>query len=215
VDGCAQGLHNDAANGRFGYVYSLTSDTRRTVGGETQVFHDEDSARANFLRPSAGTNFYQSIEPRFNRLVIFDDRLPHAVSRVEGPMDPLEGRFVLHGHIYEAGPVTGGALSPEKLFVPAIDAARAYFHSGRWALDAYHGVVSIRLDVNASGRVFGCRTLMDRVVHLDRANMNWPTILAGLLQDLNQLSFKASAGDSWIIVPFVFGGELPNITRAR
>jgi hypothetical protein len=30
VNGCRQGLHNDAGNGRFGWVYSLTNDQRRT-----------------------------------------------------------------------------------------------------------------------------------------------------------------------------------------
>src|SRR4051812_21073170 len=33
VDGCEQHLHNDSANGRLGYVYSLTRDARKTIGG--------------------------------------------------------------------------------------------------------------------------------------------------------------------------------------
>src|SRR5260370_24011376 len=40
VSGCRQGLHNDATNGRFAFVYSLTRDQRRTIGGETLVFHE-------------------------------------------------------------------------------------------------------------------------------------------------------------------------------
>src|SRR5215472_15299777 len=35
VGGCRQARHNEAADGRFGFVYSLTRDQRRTVGGET------------------------------------------------------------------------------------------------------------------------------------------------------------------------------------
>src|SRR4029077_6658544 len=35
VAGCRQGLHNDSANGRLGFVYSLTKAGRRSTGGET------------------------------------------------------------------------------------------------------------------------------------------------------------------------------------
>src|SRR5215472_8558788 len=92
VDGCRQGWHNDSRNGRFGFVFSLTRDQRRTVGGETLVMRGGDPLRAHLATAAAGRGFYEAIEPRFNRLLIFDDRLPHAVERVEGPMDPVEGR---------------------------------------------------------------------------------------------------------------------------
>ena len=92
INGCRQGQHNDAANGRFGYVYSLTKDDRRSIGGA-----DIDLERRKLLRiqsrinPAWGPAFYQSISPRFNRLLVFDDRIPHAVQLVEGGMDPIEG----------------------------------------------------------------------------------------------------------------------------
>lgn len=41
VDGCGQELHNDAGNGRWGFVYSLTDWDRRTfAGGETLILKD-------------------------------------------------------------------------------------------------------------------------------------------------------------------------------
>ena len=91
VDGCRQDLHNDFG-GRFGYVYSLTWDERKTIGGETIVLYDGDLFRNNMTSSAAGWNLYEMIPPRFNRLVVFDDRMPHGVQRVEGAMDPLEGR---------------------------------------------------------------------------------------------------------------------------
>src|SRR5208283_5534750 len=109
--GCRQGLHNDARNGRFAFVYSLTRDQRRTVGGETLVFREEDPFRSKLAAASAGRHFYDTIAPKFNRLIVFDDRLPHGVERVEGSMDPVEGRFVLHGHLSETGTMSTGALS--------------------------------------------------------------------------------------------------------
>lgn len=99
VNGCRQGVHNDAANGRFGYVYSLTKDARRSLGGETLLFRKGDLFEMYATRPASGSDFHAVVEPRFNRLLAFDDRLPHAVEVVQGPMDPLEGRFVLHGHL--------------------------------------------------------------------------------------------------------------------
>ena len=37
------------------------------------------------------------VEPRFNRLTVFDGRYPHGVRPVEGTRDPLKARLVLHG----------------------------------------------------------------------------------------------------------------------
>ena len=103
VDGCQQRLHNDSTNGRFGYVYSLTWDERKTIGGETIVLKEGDLFRAIWADAPPVPGCYDLIEPRFNRLTMFDDRMTHGVQRVEGSMDPVEGRFVLHGHISEAG----------------------------------------------------------------------------------------------------------------
>src|SRR5436305_2727424 len=115
VPGCAQGLHNDSTNGRLGYVYSLTRNDRQTIGGETVLVQDRDLFRTSLDRAQAGTDLFDLVAPRFNRLTLFDDRIPHAVQRLDGSMDPLEGRFVLHGHISEAGVVAQGALAAEAI----------------------------------------------------------------------------------------------------
>src|SRR5437763_9342185 len=63
VPGCRQGWHNDSLNGRFGFVYSLTRDLRRTLGGETLVRREADSFRDNLTQPQAGRGFYETVEP--------------------------------------------------------------------------------------------------------------------------------------------------------
>ena len=114
VPGCRQTLHNDSVNGRFGFVYSLTRNERQTIGGDTIVHHEGESPCNLSASPRRRAPvLWTPSAPRFNRLVIFDDRLPHAVERVEGSMDPVEGRFVLHGHISESGPAVAGALHPD------------------------------------------------------------------------------------------------------
>ena len=66
-------------------------------------------------RAQAGSGFFASIEPNFNRLVVFDDRMPHGVERVDGSMDPVEGRFVLHGHLRDKGAIVSGALTEQQV----------------------------------------------------------------------------------------------------
>ena len=65
--------------------------------------------------------------------MLFDDRVPHAVQRVEGPMDPVEGRFVLHGHLSEAGVVAQGGLHADQVKAVA-DAALDDAAGGRVAV---------------------------------------------------------------------------------
>lgn len=96
LPGCRQGIHNDTENGKHAFVYSLTSDDRQTWGGCTLVFKPD--AMTLGVRAGAGVDFYDEIEPKFNQLVVFDDRIPHAVSILEGSHNPIDARFVLHGH---------------------------------------------------------------------------------------------------------------------
>src|SRR5438094_1834986 len=143
VPGCRQGWHNDSLNGRFGFVYSLTRDLRRTLGGETLVRRESDPFRGNLTQPQAGRGFYETVEPRFNRLVVFDDRLPHAVERIDGSMDPVEGRFVLHGHLSEAKTAVSGALRPEMVGEPLAAALRAFGSEAPAQVELYHGPLAV------------------------------------------------------------------------
>ncbi len=208
VNGCRQGLHNDARNGRFGFVYSLTRDQRRTTGGETIVHREGDPARTRMTEASAGRSFFDAIEPRFNRLVVFDDRMPHAVERVEGSMDPHEGRFVLHGHLSESGPIVAGALPPDAVAALAADAVKQFAENA--FLDGYHGLLTLRLDVQPDGAIATCRLLLDRVLHPDPGDRRWTALANDLVARFSALAFPAAAGPSVIIVPLTFGTQLPS-----
>jgi hypothetical protein len=112
VNGCGQNIHNDFGNGRLAYVFSLTKwEQRHFSGGETFVYKTGHEANEKVFQSTGGWGWYDFIEPAFNRLALFDDRLPHAVNPVQGTMDPLDARFVMHGHMEEPGTVpycTGG-----------------------------------------------------------------------------------------------------------
>ena len=153
VPGRRQSWHNDATNGRFAFVYSLTRNERRASGGETLVMHPGDPPRRNLNRPAAGSGLYEAIAPRLNRLVVFDDRMPHAVERVNGTLEAVEGRFVLHGHLSEPGAAATGALQMEAVAPPIAEAPRAFGEEAKARAAPYHGPISFWITIDAAGAV--------------------------------------------------------------
>lgn len=98
LNGMRHEIHNDACNGTAAYIYSLTKDPSKFTGGETCVVKAgvfDDLGRHN----SAWHGFFEVISPRFNQLILFDDRLAHMVPVVQGTMNPVDGRVCLTGHI--------------------------------------------------------------------------------------------------------------------
>ena len=205
INGCRQGQHNDSKNGRFGFVYSLTRNVRKTSGGETLIWREEDYFETRFQRPCSGPDFYESIEPRFNRLLVFDDRLPHAVQIVEGNMDPLEGRLVIHGHIRESGPIVEGPLRREAVAEVANRLAERYAAELGNALAIYHGPAAVRFTVCRDGRVEGTRLILDRVKRLRGEGPGIREMLDGLMSRVAGLRFPQSDGETVVTLPFGFG----------
>ena len=208
VGGCRQGWHNDSLNGRFGFVYSLTRDLRRTIGGETLVQRESDPFRGNLTQPQAGRGFYETVEPRFNRLVVFDDRLPHAVERIDGSMDPVEGRFVIHGHLSEGGMIIEGALPGAAIAGPVGDLLRRFHDEAAAAAVLYHGPLILRLQIKESGGVADCTVLLDRVMHPDPGHADWERLRARLVDRFQGTTFPPAAGETLLILPISFG-KLP------
>jgi Rps23 Pro-64 3,4-dihydroxylase Tpa1-like proline 4-hydroxylase len=207
VSGCRQGLHNDARNGRFAFVYSLTRDQRRTVGGETLVFREEDPFRSRLAEAAAGRSFYDSIAPKFNRLIVFDDRLPHGVEQIEGSMDPIEGRFVLHGHLAETGTIDGAL--PTEVVEEALAVLIADFDAQYLAhIALYHGLVVLRFVVSPAGSVATCEVLVDRVIHADPGHSEWETLRGEIVTRVKSLKFPCAGGETAVTLPFSFGKRL-------
>jgi len=206
VNGCGQGLHNDAGNGRWGFVYSLTRwDRRSFTGGETLLFRDrgywETLAMA---RPGAGQALYDLIPARFNQLLLFDDRLIHAVPHLAGTLAPCEGRVVLHGHVREGGLEVRGALSridAERALEEPIRRVRSWIQATG---PSYHGCASFRLAVEAGGRVERLERLSDRVARLTPDAADPERVLAELDGLLGAIRFPLAAGPSLVTVPIAF-----------
>jgi len=206
VSGCRQGLHNDARNGRFGFVYSLTRNERRSTGGETIVMRRGDPFLRNLRKASAGAALYELVEPRFNRLVVFDDRMVHGVQLVEGSMDPMEGRFVLHGHLEESGPVVAGSLTLEQVLQSLRSALELFDREFAAQAREYDGPLVLQFKISAEGRVSGLRVILDRVFAEREGNAGWSEIKGKLVELVAAIAFPACAGETRVTLPLQFGG---------
>jgi len=207
VSGCRQNLHNDAENGQFAFVYSLTRDKRMTTGGETLVLNEGDLFRDNVATPQSAAEFFTSIEPRFNRLVAFDDRIPHGVERVDGSMDPVEGRFVLHGHLRDNGPIVSGALTEQQVGSVVIEALTSFSAEALSRMRLYHGPVIFRLAIAAGGAVKSC-VLLDRVTATDATDTGWPMLQNSLIAKFDALEFPEADGETTVTLPLRMGTSL-------
>jgi hypothetical protein len=211
VDGCGQGIHNDSTNGRFGYVFSLTRNDRNSRGGETIVWKEGDPFRANLNRANAGAGLYDLVPPVFNRLVLFDDRMPHGVQRIEGSMDPLDGRLVLHGHISEGDALIQGPLTPQtvqSLLLPALDRAFDAFPDTE---KLHHGPLTLRLEIGPDGRVAACRILVNRVARSDGGSA--APFVESIVGTIKSLRFPPGGAPTLVIFPILTGGVLPMIRQ--
>jgi hypothetical protein len=210
VAGCQQGLHNDSKNGRFGYVYSLTRwDERKFQGGETLIFKEQDYfGSAAVTRANAGLGLYDLVPARFNRLLLFDDRLLHAVPRLEGTMVPQDGRLVLHGHVSEGPVAVTGALAPA--------AAAAVVEAARPALErrvaeagaGLAGLVSVRLTLDGAGAVLKDEVLFDRLLPTARDAAAPEAAAAAVRGFLSTLKFPRAEGSSLVTIAVPFGEKL-------
>ena len=211
VDGCGQGIHNDATNGRFGYVFSLTRNDRNSRGGETIVWKEGDPFRTRLNRADAGIGLYDLIPPVFNRLVLFDDRMPHGVQRIEGSMDPLDGRLVLHGHISESGATIDGPLPPQDVNATVSPLIGAVFEKFGESAALHHGPLVLRLEIGMDGTIDSFSILVNRVACSDGGD---PEPLVGaLLEAVLDARFPPGGAPTIVTLPILCGGLLPFIQQ--
>jgi hypothetical protein len=128
---------------------------------------------------------------------------------VEGSMDPVEGRFVLHGHLREAGAIVAGTLPAEAIAGPLNDALARFAADFAGTVALYHGILSLRVTIGASGAVEACDILVDRVVHPDPGHVEWEAVRASLIGSLKALKFAPTNGRTVLLQPVMFGATAP------
>lgn len=184
TDGMEMNWHTDAPHGPWAFVLSLTpseahareaSDTPAWFhGGETEIMRPQRLDYWRNFNGSRGLEFDDLLErydpTPFGRLLCFDGRLPHRVSRVQGTRDPRRGRLVLTGWFSEPRTRAEGGLSDGEVLVPhaqeALDEAlqRAFDASDSCELGRVVGFLALKIHVDKDGSVRSVGALCDSLV---------------------------------------------------
>jgi hypothetical protein len=206
IDGCRQELHGDLPHGPFAFVYSLTSWRGRVFqGGETMLLRDEVLdfwSDFRSVRAVEEAELVRSIEPKFDRLTVFDPRIPHGVRAVSGTRDPREGRLVIHGWFVQPRPFIKG---PHSTRVLGARIAELSHQLGSWIGELpVAGMLSLRLDVAPSGTIKRQQILSDTTrvpVSDERARRR---LIANLRQSVAAWNLGKARGPSTVTLPLVF-----------
>jgi hypothetical protein len=206
VEGCEQKLHSDVPHGPWAYVFSLSPPKPRFTGGETILLRPEvlDYWR-NFSdsKDREIASFVERVAPKFNRLIVFDPRLPHGVTPVHGTQDPREARLVIHGWFTDPKPYLEGALSARQV-ATVLDEAVGNFVESLAELGQWHGILSLRISVTSSGAARLEKILADTLVPTDANPHDRARVMANLKRVFGRLRFPKARAGTKITLPLLF-----------
>lgn len=203
VNDCYQDIHSDVPHGPWSFVYSLTPwKKRKFSGGETFVtqprllsyFQEFRSDRSDESK-----HLIRKIPAEQNRLVVFDPRYPHGVTRVNGVEDLLDARLVIHGWFTEPRPTVEGALTPKKA-IPTMDRIADYLMDSFSKTDL-SGIFCIRIAIAASGKISSIEVLTSHLVHSLSGAIVSEKIVERLLSACLDFPFPKSLGTTRITLP--------------
>jgi 2OG-Fe(II) oxygenase superfamily len=203
IDGCRQELHSDLHHGPWAYVFSLTKwDERSYTGGETLLLNHDTLDFWHQYRPARFSelpSFAELIEPRFNRLTVFDPRIPHAVRQVEGTRDPLDSRIAVHSWFYEPALTVSEAIE-EAEQRPVFEATLAMLLLSLRDVEGLNGQVTARVDVNRKGKVTGTRIVSSSLVATS-GDGSVERVERTIEEFLASSTFPPPPNDAWAVLP--------------
>lgn len=206
IAGCRQEFHSDVLHGPWAWVYSLTNwDQRSFSGGETALIAPrilEYWRHFDPKHPYEVDQILRRIPPKFNQLITFDGRIPHAVVPVEGTMNPLDCRVVLHGWFLHSEARAEGSLSFEAV-EPALATLKKKWDGDRAAFGRLNGSITLRLRVQPNGSVRGMEVVASTLVSLDYHHQGELRAQALALALAKSSRFCKSAGLTTITLPLI------------
>lgn len=208
IDGFGQELHGDLPHGPWAFVFSLTPwATRRFSGGETILLKPEILDYWQSFRSMRGLereDIIEAVPAKFNRLTVFDPRIPHGVRTVEGVKDLLQGRLVIHGWFVQPRPFIEGPLSPNDLQTVIDDLSGEIGNILNEGIEV-QGMLSLRLKVAASGAIEAVRPLTDSLRHPQGDKAIERAMVKHISMWLKKNgSFRKQRGPSEVTLPLVF-----------
>ena len=204
VDGCYQNLHSDVPHGPWAFVFSLTIDPKKFLGGETLILKPEVLNYWNHFSDSNDyelNSFVDRIPSNFNQLVVFDPRFPHGVTEVKGTRDPLKARLVIHGWFVQPRPYVVGGLKTNQVEKPIKNLLLNLDHP---AIQNVMGTLSIRLNVKKSGEVDTLTILTNTLVHIQSNPVELKKLIIFLKSEFIKIKFSKSTKASSIVIPIIF-----------
>lgn len=208
IHGCEQKMHADIPHGPWAFVYSLTPwKEKRFTGGETFILKPQALDYWRNFETYKGVeegDLLDCIPALFNRLTVFDPRLPHGVKQVQGTMDPLEARLVIHGWFTDPEPYVLGPLTRKQ----ATESVNKFLQKIDFVFDEYphvHGTLTLRFKVTPQGRVkeLGIKTNTLRSL-LGDTDLSVQNILKVLQDGLKESHFPKAKESTWVTLPILF-----------
>jgi hypothetical protein len=204
LDGDFQALHRDSPNGELALSYGLSRRGAPFRGGETLLAKDEllDYFRSGAHRAGeAHAPMFDEVPSRFDRLVIFDARTPHAVRPVEGPRHPRDGRVAIQGWLRAAGCAVVKGERPEAEVTEVLNAA---LRRGRSAFVGAEGLVSVRFEVTRQGRVRRAEAIFDGLAETGRGKVPRAGVAEAIVQRVEATRLGPGT-TSKVVAPIVVG----------
>ncbi len=202
LSGHFQKWHTDIPHGPWAFVFSLTE--KKLKGGDTEILNPKIlSYWRNFgsLDHISESGIIQKIPPLFNRLIVFDPRLPHQVSEVKEAINLQESRLVIHGWFTEPKTYIEGSLAPQS----TEKTLNECFNKVSLASDQFElmtGTISLGLQVNSKGNVEKFKFLTNNLVTL---NGEPPLRFLQKVKNIySNVTFSRSKSSSIITVPLIF-----------
>lgn len=211
VDGCKQELHGDLPHGPWAFVFSLTPWRRRRFeGGETLLLRDEILSHWQNISHKKNRNagvereeIFQEVPALFNRLTVFDPRIPHGVKEVRGVHDVLDARLVIHGWFVQPRPFIEGPLSTRSLQAAIDDLTGSLLPLFEEGLEI-QGTMSLRFKVEKNGGVTKVTALTNSLRH-PRGDKSIETALLRHIKNfISQIGFEKQKKPSLVTLPLVF-----------
>lgn len=199
--GSFQNVHVDEPHGPLAFVYSLTPSSRAFKGGQTIISRDQKvrglgrKKRELKKPPTEAFENYVSVNPRFNRLTLFDPSFPHGVSEAVGTKDPRFSRLVIHGWFIQPRPFWEGPLSDQEV-QEALDEL-VWKLSQAPSLKSINGYVGIRFQVNRLGQVESLQNLVSTLSG-NKKDIRF------IHSEIKKINFPATAGSSLVTLPLMF-----------
>jgi hypothetical protein len=148
-EGDFQGMHADVPHGPFAFVFSLTPKILFS-GGETLLLRSEILSywhQSRMDQTFEEGEIFNKIPSLFNRLSVFDPRIPHGVSRLSGTSDPMHGRLVVHGWFVNPSPQIEGKISPTVARKTMDEFMGPFLEAASTKLKEFEGMLVLKLKI--------------------------------------------------------------------